>query len=349
MCYNVYMDMWTRLKNTTKPVVIYGMGNASERLIAKLRSIGVEVKGVFASDGFVRHNDFLGYTVCSFDEMLALYPDMIVLVAFGSALPSVMDNIKRISSICETYAPCLSVVGDSYFDIEYVRSVEDKLRYIYSLLADDISRRTYENIVLYKLTGEIPYLSLAETPREEIWSIISPSANDTYLDLGAYNGDTALEYISHNPDYARIIAVEPDKRNFKKLSKILADYRQISLYNMAGSNTEEILYFDNRGSRSSLLGSVGTPTPTISIDTLIGEGHVEYINIDTEGNELKVIEGGTRTISSLFPTMLIATYHKATDIVDIPLKVLSINPNYKLYMRHHPYIPDWDTNYIFKT
>ena len=342
------MDMWTRLKNTTSPVVIYGMGNASERLILKLRQLGVEVKGVFASDGFVRHNNFMGYTVCSFDEMLSLYPDMIVLVAFGSALPEVISNIRRISSICETYAPCLSVVGDSYFDTTYVKSVEDKLRQVYSLLADDLSKKTFENIVLYKLSGEIPYLFEAESPRDEIWSIISPSPHDTYLDLGAYNGDTAIEYISHNPLYESIIAVEPDRRTFFKLKKNLAEYRHISLLNSAVSDTEGIEYFDNRGSRSSILSKSGTPTSTVSIDSIVGDGEVHYINIDTEGNELKVLDGGSRTISRLSPTMLVATYHKATDIVDIPLKVLSINPNYKLYMRHHPYIPDWDTNYIFK-
>ena len=45
--------------------------------------------------------------------------------------------------------------------------------------------------------------------------------------------------------------------------------------------------------------------------------------------------------------MLIACYHKNEDLFMLPEQILGLRDDYKLYMRHHPYIPGWDTNYYF--
>ena len=47
------------------------------------------------------------------------------------------------------------------------------------------------------------------------------------------------------------------------------------------------------------------------------------------------------------PKMLISCYHKSEDYFTIPLKVLEFNPNYKLYIRHFPALPAWDTCFYF--
>lgn len=42
-----------------------------------------------------------------------------------------------------------------------------------------------------------------------------------YIDCGAYNGDTVLEYAAFtNREYKKIYAFEPDPENLKKLKKI---------------------------------------------------------------------------------------------------------------------------------
>lgn len=40
----------------------------------------------------------------------------------------------------------------------------------------------------------------------------------------------------------------------------------------------------------------------------------------------------------------VALYHRNEDMFAIPLQIAELNRKYKFYMRHHPYIPDWDTN-----
>ena len=44
-------DIWQKLKETTRPVVLYGMGNGAEIMMKQLEKCGVSVSGFFASDG----------------------------------------------------------------------------------------------------------------------------------------------------------------------------------------------------------------------------------------------------------------------------------------------------------
>ena len=343
------IDLWNYLKETNKPIALYGMGNAAERIIKKLNSINKKPCGIFASDGFARHNLFCGYTVKTFSEICNEFgTDIIVLVSFGTSLKEVMDNIYRISSICETYAPCLSVIGDSYFNLDYYEENKNIILDIRKKLADETSKRTLDNIIEYKITGKIDILKSSETLEEETWEIVKPKEGDIYLDLGAYTGDTLKKYIEHNPGYSKCIAVEPDKRSFRKMNANLEGIRDINLIHGAVSNYDHIGTFLNLGGRQSKIGNNGEDIMIYSVDGILNGSRVDYINIDTEGEEINVLNGSIKTIRSYYPTMLVSAYHKATDIIDIPLLMQKIAPEYKIYMRHYPYIPDWDTVYIFK-
>ena len=69
--------------------------------------------------------------------------------------------------------------------------------------------------------------------------------------------------------------------------------------------------------------------------------------MDVEGEEINAILGARETILKNKPKMLISAYHRTDDFLTIPKAVLEINPYYKMYLRHFPYIPAWDTNFYF--
>ena len=58
-------DMTGVIKARKRPVLLYGMGNGAELTDAYLRSRGIIPDGVFASDGFVRGQSFMGKRVLS--------------------------------------------------------------------------------------------------------------------------------------------------------------------------------------------------------------------------------------------------------------------------------------------
>ena len=74
---------------------------------------------------------------------------------------------------------------------------------------------------------------------------------------------------------------------------------------------------------------------------------VSFIKFDVEGSELEAIEGAKETILRDRPLMKIACYHRSEDVFSLVSKVLSIRPDYKVYMRHTRCIPGWDTDFYF--
>ena len=50
------------------------------------------------------------------------------------------------------------------------------------------------------------------------------------------------------------------------------------------------------------------------------------------------------TLKSFKPKLNFSAYHRFEDIFKLPLLINELNPEYKIYLRHHPYIPAWDTN-----
>ena len=113
------LDVWKVLKNTQKPVVVYGMGNGADKLISRLDEYGVEVSDFFASDGFVRGHSFHGKRVLSFSEIKEKYEDFVILVSFASKLKDVVEKIYSLKEQYELYVPDMPVVGNIYFDSEF--------------------------------------------------------------------------------------------------------------------------------------------------------------------------------------------------------------------------------------
>ena len=113
-------ELWQYLKTAQKPIVLYGMGNGADKIIAVLNDFGIEFQGVFASDGFVRNRSFRGFDVISYSKAKADFKDFIVLVAFGSKRPEVVENVEKIAAEQELYIVDVPVYGDTVFDKVYL-------------------------------------------------------------------------------------------------------------------------------------------------------------------------------------------------------------------------------------
>ncbi len=342
------MDLWKHLKQTQKPIVLYGMGNGADKIISVLNNYGIKISGVFASDGFVREKIFHGFKVTDYKTAKETFGDMVVLVCFGSSLPDVISNIKRIASEQELYAPDVPVYGDVLFNGEYARQNKDRLERVYNCLADDTSKKVFECAVMYKLTGKIDYLFDCETPLQEVYeNILKFNDNETYFDLGAYRGDTVTEFLSNVNSYKKIIAVEPDKKTYNKLCIATENVRDITNINACVSDIDGEICFDMQGSRGSSVGKGSDKINSVTIDVLSKENVPTYIKMDIEGAESLAIKGGFDTISKYKPKMQIAAYHRSEDLFFIPEAVLKFNSDYKIYLRHFPSLPCWDMSYYF--
>ncbi|MBO5321599.1 MAG: FkbM family methyltransferase [Clostridia bacterium] len=341
------MDLWEYLKSAEKPIVLYGMGNGADKIIRVLERKGIAFSGVFASDGFVKPKLFHGMPIESYATLKERFGEMIVLLCFGTHLPEVMENIKKIAREQELYAPDVPVVGEGLFDSELCLHIKDKLKEVYSLLADEKSKQTFENIIKYRLSGKISYLFDCESGEDEPYeSFLKCESGESFLDLGAYNGDTALEFSCRCPDYSKIIAVEPDFKTFKKLLNNTKELEKIVCRNLCVSDFSGKGRFLMKGGRNSVVGE-GAETEFSTVDDLVGDQKITFIKMDVEGEELKAVKGAKNTILEHKPKMIISAYHRTEDFWELPRAVLKIRPDYKVYMRHFSSLPAWDTAFYF--
>ncbi len=338
-------DIWQYLKETEKPIVLYGTGNGADKIYARLLKEGIKISGIFASLGFKKGKEFFGFTVTSYEDLKSKLGDMIVLCCFGSHLENVIKDILKIGEDSELYLPDVPVYGQEIFDISFAREHKYELTKVYNMLADSQSKKVFENTVYYKLTGRVEYLLCCETPYSETMDIIKPNG-EAYLDLGAYSGDTVFEFIEYDKNYKSITALEPDERNFRKLKKNTENLKSITLINGAVSDKDGVIKMSkNKGRGNSSTGET-TEINAFSIDNMTKENPPTFIKMDVEGSELSAIKGAKETLSHK-PKMQIACYHRSEDLFSLPLEVLRLNPNYKIYMRRQRCLPAWDINYIF--
>ncbi|MBQ6897929.1 MAG: FkbM family methyltransferase [Clostridia bacterium] len=342
-------DIWTQLKSDSRPVVLYGTGNGADRIIDILERENIKISGIFSSTAFVRDRFFRGYKVETFEALRSRFPDMHVLMCFGSAREEVLSFVREISKTNEISAPDVPVYGDNIFNYSFFSEHKAQLSRVYGLLSDEKSRITFTRLVEFKLTGRIENLFSCEYDNTGLFNLPEKC---TYIDFGAYNGDTVLKFYEKFP-LSRIIAVEPDRRNFRKLRENTAGIENISYYNALVSDCDGTVLLDNNKGRGAHEDGRGTlPAEALTVDSLIErekqslQGRL-VIKLDVEGNELKALTGAENTVRELKPVIVCACYHRSEDYFTLPLKILELNPSYKICMRHYKGIPAWETDFIF--
>ena len=342
--------LWERLSRETRPVVLYGMGDGAEKILTLCRKFGVAVQAIFASDEFVRGQIFAGFPVMTYRQVCAKYERPIILVSFGTEKPEVLEHIYAIAEEQEVLAPDVPLFGDEVFDMKGFRAREKEIETVYGKLADDASRQVFSSLLNYKLSGKVEYLRQMESAREEVFrTVFSFSDEEVYVDLGAYDGDTITEFLQWtNGAYRKILALEPDRKNFVKLKRRFpeAERQRMQLLPYASWKEKTELVFDGRGGRNSALGE-GKKAYRVEAQTVddLLQGEVgSYIKMDVEGAERETLLGCKKTMAAFAPKLAVSAYHRTWDFVDLPLLIWKLNPAYRIFLRHHPYIPAWETN-----
>ena len=338
---------WEFLKNTHLPIFIYGMGDGAVKILNVFDRYGIAPAGFFASDEFVRGHSFMGHLVHKLSDIENAVDDFIAVLAFGAGYRSLYDRILDIASRHTLLAPDVPVVGDTLFTPEYCSENAGKIQAVYDLLADDLSRQTYADVINSKISGKIGYLDRCTSDSDEVFSgILRLSDHETYIDMGAYNGDTVLGFVSAcGGSYDRIYAPEPDERNFRKLEKNVSELPRVHIFNAAAwSEDTELDFSDSSGRKASL--SPFSKKRMKRVAALRGDTLTEnatFIKMDVEGAEREAIKGCAQSLRN-GSKLAAALYHRSEDMFDLPLLVHEINPSLRMYIRHHLYLPAWETN-----
>lgn len=229
---------------------------------------------------------------------------------------------------------------EAVFNEDFAATFEanrDKAEWLYQRLADDISRETFVKLMGFRLSHDIDWLEgFTERQTEQYFEdFLDPRRGDpVFVDVGGYDGFTAEEFIRRSPGYRAVIVFEPEPENFETCKTRLAGHRDVTILPHGASDRNVTLRFSAKGSVSSLRDDGELEVDVCRIDDIV-DIPPTFIKMDIEGAELSAIDGAKKTIAVHRPALALCVYHRPSDFWDIPWKVLSIAPDYSLYLRHY--------------
>ncbi len=338
--------VWDALKNSDKPIILYGMGNGADKVLDEFEKRNIKCSGVMASDDFVRYQDFRGFKVSKMSDFEELYGDFTIALCFASSLPDVMSHIEFVAQKHELLVPNVPVYGTEVIDNEFIATHMNDIKKAYSLLSDDKSKEVFHGALNFLYSGKLSYLKAIDSDKDEVFNnILKLSDDESYLDLGAYRGDTVDEFLHYTNSYKKIVAVEPNPKNHKKLIEHCETLINFTAVNAGIADKDGTMLVSKGGGRQSVLGDKnGVQIDTLSVDSLNkAHGDFSYIKVDIEGMEHQMLLSITETLSTK-PKLNIAAYHTNRDFFSLILKIHKLNPDYRIFIRKHPYIPCWDLN-----
>lgn len=169
--------------------------------------------------------------------------------------------------------------------------------------------------------------------------LIKCNNKEIIVDLGAYVGDTVLDYFNYygTDNYSKIYCYEITDESFLILKNNLSYYPNVKFIKKAVSNKVGNLYFQKSvvdNSANVIVDDGDEVIPATTLDEDIKEC-VSMIKMDIEGSEAKAIEGAKRHIINDHPKLLISVYHNHEDIWKIPKMIDDICSGYKFYLRYY--------------
>lgn len=229
--------------------------------------------------------------------------------------------------------------GLDIFSIDEAKQKYPEARFV-------IASRTYKNSIKEELCGagiedrriiNPPHNYLSLERGTTYFDQFEPIEDEVFIDAGAFKGDTIEGFRKWtNNQYKKIISLEPVEEYFKEVLGRYTNEERIEIYNNAAWDKEERLGIVLDGPGSRVTGVNQIEIDGLDIDTIVGDDtKVTFIKMDIEGSELKALSGAKKTISRYHPRMAICAYHKPGDYIDLASYILSINEEYRLYLRKY--------------
>ena len=284
--------------------LLYGAGNDGKQMLLYARK-REGFAGFCSSTEAKQKNGYLGCPVMSPEELLSRR-DLYVVIASSAARDELRGILEE-----GGYPPELVIDGPAYYSDE----------------------------------------ELGETEQYFGPGFMKFSDEEVFVDVGCYDFRSALALGRHCNCVKKVYAFEPDPENYEKCLKKAENrsrkrIRDVQLFPYGAWSKKTTLSFAATGTTDSSFlkdaeGSVLFPATSVSVpvttidSTIDPHERATTIKMDIEGSELEALKGARETICRDKPKLVVCIYHKPEDLWEIPLYIKSLNPEYRLYIRHH--------------
>jgi len=336
---------------SSKYVCVFGIGAISYPIISSINNF-TDINIDFLSDndqtkwGKTYHNDLK----CISPAELEKYKDDISILITTQHYKKIYHQLlkrgfQKIFAVTE-----YRLLNEGYFkNKQNLKKIKKNVLKVMDILEDERSREIMVTLIKNWFdfnVDEVGYEEIFINDQYYPAGIIKLTDNESFVDVGAYNGDTVFDFLKRtNNNFDSIFAFELDNKNFKEMElavdKLGINLKQkIKLYNSGLLDEEKNVYYETGGSgmQSTFINVINTASDsgkTVRLSDVLKNEKVTFIKMDIEGSEPKALLGAEEIIIKQKPKLAICVYHKPEHLWEIPLYLKKIVPKYKIFFRHH--------------
>lgn len=330
-----------KIKEKKKPVILFGAGGTGEFYLANLKKYNIQAPVFFCDNDSNKWNTTVGgIKVISFSELKERYFESYIIIT-SMYYKELIEQLKE-SNLVENLVGDIAYARITATFLNYYNTIQSniqKFETVYEMLADEYSKKIFYDRINCCITSSTDYLIPLKSKDSQYFEkdIITLSKEEVFIDGGAYIGDTVDEIlIQTKGEFEEIYSFEPETSKHKEFEFKFKSDPRIKLVRKGLWDKEEVLKFNAQNTLGSGLDENGNiEVPVTSIDYTLNGQKATYIKMDIEGAELEGLEGAKNTILNNRPKLAICVYHKPLDIVDIPIYIKNLIPDYKIYLRHY--------------
>lgn len=328
------------LKKSKYDCLIWGIGSLSVSVRKLLESNDIIIAGYIVDNGGCKEiNGCPIYTredirkqKKKFDVVLG-HSRYELADAFQNDLGECVDGVFCLSDVCygqwdkPNFDKCISMIDDF---------VE-----IATVFEDQASRERLKAFIQCKISGDYRFLLPFSDSVSYYNNPFFKVSHESYVDMGAYNGDSIKDFINSDPAYRNILAFEPDRISFGALSQYAKSIKNnIYLFMLGGWNRKTTLSFSETDESSSIVDGQGSDSIMVDrLDSVLDGEKVTLIKINYFYGVKETLEGAEKILMEQKPNIVITVGFDMFSIIDITKIIKKINPQYRLSLRFGSAMP----------
>lgn len=334
--------LFEEMKSQEFPIFIWGTGEVAMDVYNYCNFHGVEIEGWFVNVG-EKYETFKGKKVYSLEELTDSYSDFSVIIGHSSYESGIsflksLDGCRNIWYLTSVLYGMWDKIGHDFFEQRM-----DEIKDIYFGLEDELSKKSFESYFKARYYDKADYMFSCYSGGTGYYSndVLHLNKNEVLLDVGACVGAAVWQFIEAvDGKYDKIIAVEPDDRNYsvlenemknRKIENVLV--RKTCIYNKDGM----VKFSGNLESGGvKPLADNFEMREAVTIDTICNElsSDISVVKINFPFSVSEVLEGGEKLLRRRKPKLIIRVGFNENVLVDTCMMIKKLNRDYKLYFRY---------------
>lgn len=363
-CFSLIIDdkkYFEKLKK--KDICLYSAGTKGRQTLYLLRKKGIEPIAFIDQCAEKYADGYDGVEVISPEKAAQKYSHCMVLIT--TVWPLAIEIEKFVKMHWKEYVVCANPfkVETRFLTKAELCKGADLIINSYELLADEKSKQLFIEDINWKITGDSTRPAKQTEPLSVLeWFMFDKldwSRKYTYVDVGAYTGDTVIRFMMASGGvYNKIVAIEPDEINRTHMQSIMSDLRlndkYTYIYEGVWKEKNELIFYSS--GRDTYESSNFTESvdkilpehrvrkddigiemrlPVNSLDNMLKEMEHEelMIKIDAQGSEFEALLGASHLIAEHKPILILEFATNSQHIGDMIPFINHLNKDYQFYLR----------------